>query len=49
MLYYVRFRHAGEPVGRTWPDSAGFATVDEAKRHAGERVSSSITWEWISG
>ncbi|RZS43538.1 hypothetical protein EV193_102518 [Herbihabitans rhizosphaerae] len=44
LLYYVRFRHAGETVPRTWPDSAGYDTIDAAMRSAETRAPSPITW-----
>ena len=44
LLYYVRFRNAGEPVERAWPDSAGHDTIDAAKRTAETRVPGRITW-----
>ncbi|MDC7121968.1 hypothetical protein OMK64_10510 [Cellulomonas fimi] len=36
MLFYVRFRRAGETSTSTWPDSAGYVTIDEAIRAAEE-------------
>lgn len=45
MLYYVRFRHAGKNDMPTWPDSAGYPTVDAAMRSARARVPSPIVWE----
>lgn len=44
LLYYVRFRHAGESTEPTWPDSAGYDTIDAAMRNAESRVPSEITW-----
>ncbi len=44
LLYYARFRHAGETVERTWPDSAGYDTIDAAMRDAEARVVSRIVW-----
>jgi hypothetical protein len=44
LLYYVRFRHAGETTEPTWPDSAGYDTVGAAMRNAEERVPSGIAW-----
>lgn len=44
LLYYVRFRHAGEPVAGTWPDSGGHDTIDAAKHAAAGRVVGPISW-----
>lgn len=44
LLYYVRFRHAGETVEPTWPDSAGYDTIDGAIRSAETRAPSRIVW-----
>ncbi|GAB2724617.1 hypothetical protein ACX801_15125 [Arthrobacter bambusae] len=44
LLFYVRFRHAGESAEPTWPDSAGFETIDAAIRSAEARVPSPIVW-----
>ncbi|ROR96662.1 hypothetical protein EDD28_1249 [Salana multivorans] len=44
LLYYVRFRHAGETSTPTWPDSAGYPTVEEARRAAESRVPGAIVW-----
>jgi hypothetical protein len=45
LLFYVRFRRAGETSTPTWPDSAGYATVDAAMKAAEERAPSTITWD----
>lgn len=42
--YYVRFTpgwHQGTPF---WPDSGGYLTLDEAKRHAESRVPAPVRW-----
>lgn len=44
LLFYVRFRHAGGTSTPTWPDSAGYVTIDEAIRAAEERASAAIVW-----
>lgn len=44
LLYYVRFRHAGETDEPTWPDSIGHDTIDAAIRSAEARVPSQIVW-----
>jgi hypothetical protein len=46
LLYYVRFHDAGKKAKRTWPDSIGHATVEEAMRTAQARVPSPIKWAW---
>ena len=43
-LYYVRFQNAGTPPTPTWPDSAGYATIEEAQRRAESKVTSGIRW-----
>lgn len=44
LLFYVRFRRAGETSTPTWPDSAGYVTIDEAVRAAEERAPTAIVW-----
>lgn len=44
LLYYVRFRHAGETAEPTWPDSRGYRTVEGAMCAAQNRVPSPIDW-----
>ena len=43
-LYYVRFRNALQPVQPTWPDSCGYATVEEAVAYAESKTPSPIRW-----
>ncbi len=43
-LYYVRFQHALTPPTPTWPDSIGFATVEEAMRCAEGKVKGGVRW-----
>lgn len=45
VLYYVRFRHAGQSLDRTWVDSSGFPSLPDAMAHADARVASPIIWE----
>lgn len=44
LLFYVRFRRAGETSTPTWPDSAGYVTIGEAIRAAEERAPTAIVW-----
>jgi hypothetical protein len=44
VLYYVRFRMAGNADEPTWVDSGGQATLAEAKAVAERRLQSDITW-----
>ena len=44
LLYYVRFKHAGELTTPTWPDSAGYSTIKSAMKAAEERTPGAITW-----
>ena len=44
VLYYYRFRHAGEMTTPTWADSAGFPEIEQAMLAAQERSPSEITW-----
>lgn len=44
LLYYVRFRHAGETSEPTWPDSVGYDTITAATHSAETQVPSRITW-----
>ncbi len=44
LLYYFRFRHAGDTVEPTWPDSAAYDTIDVAMREAQAIAPSHITW-----
>jgi hypothetical protein len=48
-LYYVRFRHAGEETTPTWPDSAGFDTIEGAMHAAEGKTPTAIAWGPISG
>ena len=43
-LYYVRFQHALSPTTPTWPDSIGFATVEEAMSCAESKVMGGVRW-----
>ena len=45
LLYYARFRHAGETSEPTWVDSPGRATIDAAISDAQEKAPGSITWK----
>jgi hypothetical protein len=45
LLYYVRFRRAGETSTPTWPDSGGSADLEAAVRAAEVRVPSPIRWD----
>jgi hypothetical protein len=45
LLYYVRFRRAGETATPTWVDSSGSLTVEAAIREAEERAPSPIHWK----
>ena len=44
LLYYVRFRRAGESDTPTWVDSAGYSTIEQAMSAAQEKSPSEITW-----
>ncbi len=44
LLYYVRFKHAGQATTPTWVDSGGHTTVDQAMRTAETNAPSSIEW-----
>lgn len=44
LLYFVRFRRAGETREPTWPDSAGYSTIEAAMRAAEARAPSPIDW-----
>lgn len=44
VLYYCRFRHAGELTTPTWPDSAGFPDIAQAMLEAQNRSPSVINW-----
>ncbi|WP_028050290.1 hypothetical protein [Cellulomonas sp. URHD0024] len=44
LLFYVRVRHAGETSTPTWPDSAGYATINEAMHAAEGRAPTAIIW-----
>ena len=44
LLYYVRFRRAGDPTTPTWVDSGGHAMVEEAMRTAEANAPSPIKW-----
>jgi len=45
LLFYVRFKHAGETAEPTWPDSAGYTTIGRAIVAAEEKAPSEIVWE----
>ncbi|MGX6449604.1 hypothetical protein ACVU7I_16305 [Patulibacter sp. S7RM1-6] len=45
VLYYGRFRHAGEAESPTWPDTSGYAAVEDAMRAAQERAPTPIVWD----
>lgn len=46
VLFYVRFRHAGEASTPTWPDSGGLPTLDAAMTAAEERIApTTIIWD----
>ena len=44
VLYYYRYRHAGETATPTWADSAGFPEIEQAMLAAQERSPSLIEW-----
>ena len=44
VLYYYRYRHAGELTTPTWPDSAGYSDLEQAMRAAQELLPSEIQW-----
>jgi hypothetical protein len=44
LLYYVRFRHAGEDETPTSVDSTGYLTIEDAMAHASDTVPSPIAW-----
>lgn len=45
LMYYYRFRHAGEHTLPTWVDSPGRATIDESMHEAEDRAPTPIEWE----
>jgi len=45
VLYYVRFRCAGESQEPTWVDSRGYQTINEAIAEAESKVTGSIQWQ----
>lgn len=45
VLYYVRFRYAGESQEPTWVDSQGYQTISEAIAKAESKVTGSIQWQ----
>ncbi|MBB3327480.1 hypothetical protein [Microlunatus antarcticus] len=45
LLYYVRFRRAGDTATPTWPDSGGTADIEVAVRAAEALAPSPIRWE----
>jgi hypothetical protein len=49
LLYYVRFRYAGETTTPTWPDSGGKTDVEAAMREAESRVPSAVRWDPVVG
>jgi hypothetical protein len=44
LLYYARFRHAGEVEEPTWVDTHGCATLAQAMAAAQDKVPTPITW-----
>ena len=44
LLFYVRFRHAGETSTPTWPDSGAYETIDGAMRAAEATAPTTIRW-----
>lgn len=44
VLYYYRYRKAGERTLPTWPDSPGFVELEDAMRAAQESLPSPIEW-----
>ncbi|WP_152025265.1 hypothetical protein [Congregibacter litoralis] len=45
VLYYVRFRNAGESQEPTWVDSQGFQNINEAIAAAESKVTGGIQWQ----
>lgn len=45
LLFYVRFKQAGEAATPTWPDSMGYLTIDLAMKAAEKRAPTSIIWD----
>lgn len=45
VLYYVRFRYAGESKDPIWVDSVGFQSINEAISEAESKVTGSIQWQ----
>ena len=48
-LYYVRFQHALTSPTPTWPDSIGFATIEEAMICAERKVEGGVKWHHSIG
>ena len=44
LLYYLRFRQAGDTETPTWVDSPGYSTIEQAMSAAQEKAPSDITW-----
>lgn len=44
LLYYVRFRHAGETSEPTWVDSPAHRSIEAAMQAAESKAPSSISW-----
>lgn len=44
VLYYYRFRRAGDMTTPTWPDSAGYSEIEQAMLAAQEKAPSAIQW-----
>jgi hypothetical protein len=44
VLYYVRFIHATKNEEPTWPDSAGYQHIAEAKKEAESKLPSKVEW-----
>lgn len=44
VLFYVRFRHAGD-ARNPWPDSLGSQTVEAAMRSAEDTAPTKIDWD----
>jgi len=45
VLYYYRFRRAGDLETPTWPDSGGYSVLDDVMVAAQERAPSPIEWD----
>ncbi len=47
-LYYARFRRALEDTEPTWPDSPGFASVNDAMQYAEQKVAGGVRWKPVA-